>query len=216
MKKRFVKIVSIIAILTTLAIPVFGLEMTNLEAAMAPAGIVVDGALSVDSKTGEFIWPEADGIDNGYEGNLEVAINNAIDGTLPIDSKTGEFIWPEADGVDIGQDMIQPYAADYNYASSSFYTGAYLKSGDLFNIQNTPKFTSVKQSTTSDGSCSVAYQIINNSTGKLTSKVLTGAWVNTSTSVSGFTTSIATGECKIYLAGQDTTVEKKASGTFNY
>lgn len=216
MKKSFLSVVSIIAILTTLVVPVFGREMTNLEAVMAPADTVINGTLSVDSKTGEFIWPEADGVDDGHEmTNLESAVTS-IDGTLPVDSKTGEFIWPEADGVDIGQDMIQPFAADYNYSSSSFYTGAYLKSGDLFNIQSTPKFTSAKQSTTSDGSCSIAYQIINNSSGKLTSVVKSGAWVNTSTTVSGFTTSIATGECKIYLAGQDTTVEKKASGTFNY
>jgi hypothetical protein len=131
-------------------------------------------------------------------------------------SASGEWNLPVADGIDEGQFEIQPLASSYNYSSSSFKVGVYLNSGKLFNIQNTPKFTNVKQSTVSDGSCNVAYQIINASTGQITAKSLSGAYVNTSTTVEGFNTSIATGDCQVYLAGQDPTVEKKASGTFNY
>jgi hypothetical protein len=144
-------------------------------------------------------YPKADGIDVGQ-----------FVGAVPEG-------YPQADGIDLGQFEVQPYDSSYNYDSDSFTVGVYLNASNLVNIQNTPTFTSAKQSgVASDQSVSVSYQIINESSNKITSTVVSGAYVNTDTTVSGFNKTIATGDCRVYLAGQNTTVEKRASGTFNY
>lgn len=124
---------------------------------------------------------------------------------------------PIADGIDLGQHMPQPFSSSYNYNSPSFTTGVYLGgSSNIFNIQNKPSFTSAKQSAVEDNSSvKVSYQIWNiSNTDRVTAKVKEGAWVNTSTSVKGFCTTIAKGDCKSFLAGYGT--KSKASGTFNY
>ncbi|MDR2752277.1 MAG: hypothetical protein LBC41_16595 [Clostridiales bacterium] len=169
---------------------------------------IADSQLPIDPVTGDAIFPEADGVDLNTQ-------DLSIHGQLPVDPKTGKFIWPEADGTDEGDQLAQEQDDSYNFASSGFSKGFYLKNGELFDIKGIPYFTNIKQSSlASDSSCAIAYQIINNSTGEVSSIAETGTWADKSTTLVGFSTPIAKGECKVYLAGQDTL--KKVSGTFTF